>query len=88
MTITIDDALFADLRQVAEKRGEDPNRFAVSVLQKAIQDHQDDADLTDADRVAIREGIRQGLEAEAAGRFRSFAEFADEQRVKHDLMSA
>ncbi len=95
MTITIDDSLFADLRQLAEQRGEDPNRFAVAVLQKAVWEHQtdvvssadtdEDADLTEADHLAIRDGIRRGLEAVVAGRLRPFSEFAAEQRAKYDL---
>ena len=95
MTITIEDSLFADLRQVAEQRGEDPDRFAAGVLRKAVREHQadavssadpdEDADLTDADHLAIRDGIRRGLDAAAAGRLRPFSEFAAEQRAQYDL---
>jgi predicted transcriptional regulator len=98
MTITIDDTLFADILHLARERGEDPNRFAVAVLRKAVNEHRlvtstakadttedEDSDLTDADRLAIRDGIQRGLESVAAGRLRSFSEFAAEQRAKYDL---
>ncbi|MGP1382192.1 MAG: hypothetical protein ACTS2F_01465 [Thainema sp.] len=78
IVITLSPELEALLLDKAAQRGEDVNSVASELLASALEwETQDSAE-------AVK-GIQQGLDAFEAGRFRSFDEFAQEQRHKYDL---
>ena len=76
--VTLSPELEAILRDKAARKGQDINLVAsellASVLEWEVQDSQE----------AIK-GIQQGLDDFEAGQFRSFQEFAEEQRHKYNL---
>lgn len=78
IVVTLSPELEALLRDKAARRGEDVSLVAsqllASVLEWEAQDSQE----------AIK-GIQQGLDDFEAGQFRSFQEFAQEQRRKYNL---
>jgi hypothetical protein len=81
MTITLTPQTEAKLREKADSEGQDMNLLADELLAFALEwDTQD--------YVESVQGIKRGLEAFAQGRSRSFHEFAQEQRAKHNLPSA
>jgi predicted transcriptional regulator len=90
LTLNIDPALAARVREVAAANGTELDDFAAAVFAEAVRQHEaaeadpDDA-LTEAQQEAVRQGLARGVEAEEAGRFRPFSEFATEQRSKYNL---
>ena len=66
------------LREKAAREGQDAAVIATKVLVEALEwEARDSAE-------AVR-GIQRGLDDFAAGRFRPFSEFAEEQRRKYHL---
>jgi predicted transcriptional regulator len=80
MTIVIhlSPKLEALLRNRATQRGQDINFVASELLASALEWENQDSE------EAIK-GIQQGLDDFEAGRFRSFQDFAEEQRCKYNL---
>ncbi len=78
IVVTLSPELEALLRDKAARRGQDVSLVAsqllASVLEWEAQDSQE----------AIK-GIQQGLNDFEAGQFRSFQEFAEQQRRKYNL---
>jgi predicted transcriptional regulator len=78
ITVTLSPEAEAKLRKKAARQGKDVATVAAellaSVLEWEAQDYEE----------AV-EGIQRGLDDFEAERFRSFAEFAEEQRRKYDL---
>lgn len=78
IVVTLSPELEALLRDKAARRGQDVSLVAsqllASVLEYEVQDSEE----------AIK-GIQQGLDDFEAGQFRSFQEFAEEQRRKYNL---
>lgn len=78
IVVTLTPELEARLRDKAARQGQDVNLVAsellANVLEWEVQDSEE----------AIK-GIQQGLDDFEAGRFRSFDEFAEEQRRKYTL---
>lgn len=78
IVVTLSPELEALLRDKAAQRGQDvsvvASQLLASVLEWEAQDSQE----------AIK-GIQQGLNDFEAGQFRSFQEFAQEQRRKYNL---
>ncbi|ODG99113.1 hypothetical protein A4S05_05555 [Nostoc sp. KVJ20] len=78
IVITLSPELEALLRDKAARQGQDVSLVAsellTSVLELEVQESEE----------AIK-GIQQGLDDFEAGRFRSFHEFAQEQRRKYNL---
>ena len=78
IVVTLSPEFEALLRDKAARQGQDINLFAsallASVLEWEVQDSEE----------AVK-GIQQGLNDFEADRFRSFHEFAEEQRRKHNL---
>jgi predicted transcriptional regulator len=77
MTITVNLTPEAEriLREKAQRQGEDPEAVAATVLTEALEWEAQD-------RAEAIEGIQRGLYDFEAGRFRSFSEFAAEQRKR------
>jgi predicted transcriptional regulator len=78
ITITLSPELEALLRDRATQTGQDVNIVASELLASALEWEEQEAE------EAIK-GIQQGLDDFKAGRFRSFQDFAEEQRCKNDL---
>ena len=78
ITVTLSPESEAKLLEKAVRQGKDVATVAAemlaSVLEWEAQDYEE----------AV-EGIQRGLDDFEAGRFRSFAEFAEEQRRKYNL---
>lgn len=78
IVVTLSPELEARLRDKAARQGQDVNLVAsellANILEWEVQDLEE----------AIK-GIQQGLEDFELGRFRSFDEFAQEQRRKYNL---
>lgn len=78
IVVSLSPELEARLRHKAVQQGQDISLLAAelltTVLEWEIQDSEE----------AIK-GIQQGLDDFEAGRFRSFHEFAEEQRRKYNL---
>jgi len=78
LTITLPAEAEQRLRERAAREGQDAETIAAAVLVEALEwESHDSAE-------AIR-GIQRGLDDFAAGRFRPFQEFAEEQRGKHHV---
>jgi predicted transcriptional regulator len=78
MPITINPKTEARLRERAGAEGQDVDTLADLLINMALEwEAKDREDTVD--------GIKRGLEAVDQGRFRSFAEFASEQRAKYHL---
>jgi len=69
----------ARLREKAAQQGQDVNLVAAELLARILEWELQDSEAAVA-------GIQSGLEDFEAGRFRSFNEFAEEQRRKHNLL--
>jgi predicted transcriptional regulator len=78
IVVTLSPELEEQLRAKAVRQGQDINLVATELLASILESEAQDS-------VETIEGIQQGLDDFAAGRFRSFNEFADEQRRKHNL---
>lgn len=69
----------ARLREKAAQQGQDVNLVAAELLARILEWELQDSEAAVA-------GIQSGLDDFEAGRFRSFNEFAEEQRRKHNLL--
>ncbi|WYL99963.1 MAG: hypothetical protein HEQ19_10965 [Gloeotrichia echinulata CP02] len=78
IVVSLSPELEARLRQKAAQQGQDVSFVAAQLLEAVLE-----WDLQDSE--AAIKGIQQGLEDFEAGRFRSFDDFADEQRRKYNL---
>jgi predicted transcriptional regulator len=78
IVVTLSPELEALLQDKAVQRGQDVNVFASELLASVLEWEGQDAE------EAIK-GIQQGLDDFEAGRFRSFQDFAAEQRHKYNL---
>jgi len=78
IVVTLSPELEALLRDKATKQGQDIELVASELLANVLEWEVQDSE--EAKRV-----IQQGLEDFEAGRFRSFQEFAEEQRRKYNL---
>ncbi|MDF0551612.1 hypothetical protein [Kamptonema sp. UHCC 0994] len=76
--VTLSPELEAQLRDRAIRKGQDVNLLASELLANVLEWEAQDSE------EAI-EGIQQGLDDFVAGQFRSFDEFAKEQRRKYNL---
>jgi len=78
IVVNLSPELEARLRDKAARQGQDVNLVASELLAEILVWEAQDSE------EAI-EGIQQGLNDFEAGRFRSFQEFAEEQRRKYNL---
>jgi predicted transcriptional regulator len=78
IAISLTPELEARLREKATQQGKDISLVAAELLTNIL-----DWELEDSQ--AAIQGIQQGLEDFEAGRFRSFDDFANEQRRKYNL---
>lgn len=78
IVITLSPELEARLREKAVRQGQDVNLLASELLANVLEWEVQDSE-------AAIKGIQQGLENFATGQFRSFDEFAEEQRRKYNL---
>ncbi|BAZ79765.1 hypothetical protein PN497_16170 [Sphaerospermopsis kisseleviana CS-549] len=78
IVVSLSPELEARLREKAAQQGQDISFVAAELLENIL-----DWELQDSE--AAIQGIQQGLEDFEAGRFRSFDDFADEQRFKYNL---
>jgi predicted transcriptional regulator len=78
IVITLSPELETLLLERAARQGQEVNLVASKLLADVLEwQEQDSAE-------AIK-GIQQGLDDFEVGRFRDFQEFAEEQRLKHNL---
>ncbi|HEY9853793.1 MAG TPA: hypothetical protein V6D28_30260 [Leptolyngbyaceae cyanobacterium] len=77
--VTLSPEAEARLRERAEQQGKDISVVAAELLSSALE--WETKDIQEA-----VEGIQQGLDDFEKGRFRSFAQFAQEQRRKYNLL--
>ncbi|MEH2362804.1 hypothetical protein [Nostoc sp.] len=78
IVVSLSPELEARLREKAAQQGQDVSFVAAQLLETVLEWEVQDSE-------AAIKGIQQGLEDFEAGRFRSFDDFADEQRRKYDL---
>ncbi|BCL36021.1 hypothetical protein [Nostoc sp. MS1] len=78
IVVSLNPELEARLRQKAAQQGKDVSSVASELLEGILEWELQDS------QEAI-EGIQRGLEDFEAGRYRSFDEFAEEQRRKYNL---
>jgi predicted transcriptional regulator len=78
ITVTLSPEAEAKLLEKAAKQGKDVAIVAAELLASVL-------DWEAQDYEEAVEGIQRGLDDFEAGRFRSFEEFAEEQRRKYDL---
>lgn len=78
IVVTLSPELEALLRDKAARRGQDVSLVASQLLASVLEWEAQDSE------EAIK-GIQQGLNDFEAGQFRSFQEFAEEQRRKYNL---
>jgi len=78
IVITLSPELEARLRDKAVRQGQDVNLLASELLANILEWEAQDSE-------AAIKGIQQGLENFETGQFRSFDEFAQEQRRKYNL---
>lgn len=78
IVVSLSPELKARLRQKATQQGQDVSFVAAQLLKAVLEWEVEDSE-------AAIKGIQQGLEDFEAGRFRSFDDFADEQRRKYNL---
>lgn len=76
--ISLSPEVEAQLREKASQQGQDISLIAAELLTNALAWEIQDSE-------SAIEGIQQGLNDFEAGKFRSFADFATEQRHKYDL---
>jgi len=80
IVVTLNPELEALLHSRAAQQGQDVNFVATELLASILNWEEKDSE------EAI-EGIQQGLDDFEAGRYRSFQNFADEQRNKYNLLA-
>jgi predicted transcriptional regulator len=78
IVVNLSSKLEALLHEYAARRGQDVNLVASELLATVLEWEVEDSE------EAIK-GIQQGLKDFEEGRFRSFSEFAQEQRHQHNL---
>ncbi|WP_414517934.1 hypothetical protein [Nostoc sp. PCC 9305] len=78
IVVSLSPELEARLREKAAQQGQDVSFVAAQLLEAVLEWEVQDSE-------AAIKGIQQGLEDFEAGRFRSFDDFADEQRRKYNL---
>ncbi|MGF1936103.1 MAG: hypothetical protein RM347_017235 [Nostoc sp. ChiQUE02] len=78
IVVSLSPELEARLREKAAQQGQDVSFVATQLLEAVLEWEVQDSE-------AAIKGIQQGLEDFEAGRFRSFDDFADEQRRKYNL---
>ncbi len=78
IVVSLSPELEARLREKATQQGQDVSFVATQLLEAVLEWEVQDSE-------AAIKGIQQGLEDFEAGRFRSFEDFADEQRRKYNL---
>jgi predicted transcriptional regulator len=78
--VTLSPELETVLSARAAQQGQDINAVASELLASVLKWEEQDSE------EAVR-GIQQGLDDFEAGQFRSFQDFAEEQRQKHNLPS-
>jgi predicted transcriptional regulator len=78
IVINLSPELEALLRNKATQQGQDINFVASELLASILAWEAQDSE-------AATKGIQQGLDDFEAGRFRSFQDFAEEQRHKYNL---
>jgi predicted transcriptional regulator len=78
IVVTLSPETEAQLREKATRQGQDISIVAAELLATVLEWEAQDS------QEAIK-GIQRGLDDFEAGRFRSFAEFAEEQRRKYNL---
>ena len=80
IVVSLSPELEARLREKAAQQGQDISFVAAELLENIL-----DWELQDSE--AAIQGIQQGLEDFEAGRFSSFDDFSDEQRLKYNLQT-
>ncbi len=80
IVVSLTPELEALLRDRAVQQGQDVNLVASELLATALEWEMRDSE-------EATKGIQQGLDDFEAGRFRSFEQFAQEQRRKYNLPS-
>jgi predicted transcriptional regulator len=78
IVVTLSPELEEQLREKAIRQGQDINLVAAELLASVLEWETQDS-------VEAIKGIQQGLDEFKAGKFRSFDEYATEQRQKHNL---
>jgi hypothetical protein len=78
LVVTLSPELEAQLREKAVSQGQDINTVASELLTNILKGEAQDSE------EAVK-GIRQGFDDFSTGKFRSFDEYADEQRQKYNL---
>jgi predicted transcriptional regulator len=78
LVVTLSPELEEQLREKAVRQGQDINTVASELLASILTAEAKDS----AEAVA---GIQQGFDDFSTGKFRSFDEYADEQRQKYHL---
>jgi predicted transcriptional regulator len=78
IVVTLSPELEEQLREKAVRQGQDINLVATELLASILEWETQDS-------VEAIAGIQQGLDEFDAGKFRSFDEYAAEQRQKHNL---
>jgi len=77
------------LRDKATAQGLDLPAYLLELAERdayeEVEESDPDADLTEEDKAAIREGIRRGLQAFEEGRYRSLEAVIAEKRERWDL---
>jgi predicted transcriptional regulator len=80
LVINLSPELEAQLREKAIHQGQDINIVASELLASVLKaEAQDDVEAV--------QSIQQGLDDFSTGKFRSFDEYADEQRQKYNLLA-
>jgi predicted transcriptional regulator len=78
IVVTLSPELEQQLREKAIRQGQDVNLVAAELLKNILKEEAQDS-------VEAIKGIQQGLDDFSSGKFRSFDEYANEQRRKHNL---
>ncbi|MDF5738792.1 MULTISPECIES: hypothetical protein [unclassified Nostoc] len=78
IVVSLSPELEAGLREKAAQQRQDVSFVAAQLLETVLEWEVQDSE-------AAIKGIQQGLEDFEAGRFRSFDDFADDQRRKYNL---
>ena len=78
ITVNLNSEIEAQLRETAAKQGRDVSIVAAELLTTILKREAEETQ-------EVVEGIQRGLDDFEAGKFRSFAQFAEEQRRKYNL---